>query len=89
MERQVGASTEQMRTLAKNGVFVCDNARMWMYLKKLAVFLERPDIDVWTTGKLNNNCYRGRHFTDVAVDHSVKLTSREYSIIVNMRMRIR
>ena len=73
MKRNVGTTTNQIKSLPKDAVFVwVDNDTS--YPKSLAKSLGRDDLEIVGVSFLDSNKFRGRNYTGIDIDHAVEMS---------------
>jgi hypothetical protein len=80
-----GITTLQLQYAVPNAVFVWHTDDSG-YARRLATFLNRPDIQIQGRQWLScDDCWRGHEFTDVILDHRIYLTELEQQHVEYLR----
>jgi hypothetical protein len=82
-ERQTGATTRAIRAAPQNAVYICP-PHAWLYTRALAGYLERSDLRIVGPWWLQSDNARTRQHP-VVVDHAVRLTRYEQTLLAYIR----
>lgn len=86
--RRSGESVKIIRALRPGGIFVWCNEQL-TYPKSLAVSIGRTDIEIVGPDWLEQERYRWRELSDIAVDHAARLTDRQWDCYLQSKARVR
>lgn len=84
-----GTTTKQLKEAKQNTYFICSSGVCAEYTKRLAVNLNRSDINIVTPSWIIDRRFRGLEISDIILDHSYVPTKLEYEILKEAQARIR
>lgn len=86
--RDDGKTTKQLKTLAKNAVFIWCNGRL-DYPRNLAKNLNREDVLIVSPYWLESRKWLGCEFSQIELDHAAELTSKQWEYFKLAITRVR
>lgn len=88
MGRRTGETTKIIQSLRNGGIFVwC--TKLIAYPKHLAASIGRADVTVVGPEWLEEQRYRGMKLSDIAIDHSAKLTDGQWNNYLQAKACVR
>jgi hypothetical protein len=80
INHQSGRTTQQMREASHGAVFVWCNENIY-YPVRLTYTINRRDIQVVPRSWFRVDRLAGKRFTEIVLDHAIRLTKEEYEMI--------
>ncbi|MFX1380784.1 MAG: hypothetical protein ACFFA4_17005 [Promethearchaeota archaeon] len=87
MDRGCGNTAKQISEAPDGAIFVWVNSNI-DYPKSLAIFLCREDLEIVSPDWLTSHRYMGRRLSGIVIDHSARLTVRQYEGLESARTRV-
>ena len=88
MERQTGATTQQMQEAPPGAVFVWCNEHLH-YPRALAKQLGRADLEIVGPGWLESDRWYGRTLSGLVTDHALAFSARQWQGVNAALLRVR
>ena len=86
-DRQIGATTSQMRTAAQGALFVWCNHDL-SYPRRLARDLRRDDLKIVSPQSLEGDMLRGMEPPEIILDHALRLTEGQWEGLARLRLYV-
>lgn len=83
-----GTTTKQLKEAKQNAYFICSSDACADYTKRLAINLNRPDINIVTPSWIIDRRFRGLEISDIILDHYYVPTRLAYEILKEAEARI-
>lgn len=89
-DRGTGRSTRQMKAAKRDAVFVIRHTSSKRYYTDLAKHIGRTDLRIKSIAEFVDRAwaYGGCRFTDIVLDHAVKLTDKQREYLAQLQTRI-
>jgi len=88
-ERGTGRTAALMRDTPRDAVFIVGFRNVVDYARRLAEKLQRDDLKIVPAEWLEQRNWMGREFTGIVLDHDVRLSDRQQTMLTIVMAQVR